>query len=118
MTYTAHPAEAYKDDTTVHAVTWVLALVGLFTASIGTWMGFAEEGSTITINTRTWTIEEIPEFWAPLLLIAGGAVACIAMAVAATRDVQHSGSRWLTAAEILIALIGLAAVVGGIALIV
>ena len=118
MTYTAHPTEAHEADTSVHVVTWTLSMLGLFAAALGTWLAIAAEDATITINSTTWSIEEVPEFWAPLLLIAGGAVAAIGMVVSSVRDSQHGASRWLIAAEIVIAMAGVAAVVGGIALIV
>lgn len=118
MTYTTHPTEAHQADTGVHFVTWTLAMVGLFAAAIGTWMATAADDATITLNTTTWSIEDVPDFWAPLLLIAGGAIAAIGMVVSALRDSRHGASRWLVAAEIVVAIAGVAAVVGGIALIV
>jgi len=116
MTYTAHPTQAHQADTGVHVVTWTLSMLGLFAAAIGTWLTTAADDATITVNTTTWSIEEVPEFWAPLLLIAGGAVAAIGMVVSALRDSQHGASRWLIAAEVVVAIAGVAAVVGGIAL--
>jgi hypothetical protein len=83
---------------------------------MGSWIAIAPEDGTLTLYDRTWAVTEIADFWAPFLLIAGGAVAAISMTVSAVRDGQHSASRWLIAVEVLIALAGVAAVVAGIAL--
>jgi hypothetical protein len=109
-----HPAEVHHPDTGVHIITWTLSLLGVLAAAIGAWISLAPEDGTISVFGRTWAASDLTEVWAPTLLIAGGGVAAIGMTVSAIRDWQHEASRWLVAAEALLAVAGIAAVIAGI----
>jgi len=111
---TTHPAETHHADTGIHVVTWILGVLGVVAAAIGTWIALAPSDGTITLFDQTWKAAEIEDFWAPMLLIAGGAVAAVAMVTAAMRDVQHKANPWLIAVEIAMTAIGVAAAVFGI----
>jgi hypothetical protein len=113
-----HPAEVHHTDTAVHAVTWTISMLGVFAAAIGAWLRYGPDDGTITINDRTWAIADVNGLWAPWLMIAGGGVAAIGMLVSAVRDMQHGASQWLVAAETLLAMVGVAAVIIGIVILV
>lgn len=115
---TAHPAETHHPDTGLHIVAWVASMLGVLAAAIGAWIMVAPEDGTLTVNGRTWAASDLEDTWGPWLLIVGGAVAGIGMAVAAIRDWQHAANRWLVAAEAFLAIVGVAAVVAGIVILV
>ena len=117
MTYAARPSSSTRTpDSTWHATTTLLAVVGIIAAALGAWMGFGPENGTLTILDWTWNVSEVSELWAPLLMIVGGAIAAIPMGIESIRDWGSEHSRWLIAGEALIALIGVAAVIIGITL--
>lgn len=113
-TGSAHPASARHPDTGVHIVTWIVGVLGIIAAAIGTWIETVEDGSTLEIFGRSWVVEDIDAFWGPTLLIAGGALAAIAMTTSAVRDRQHEASVWLVGVEAALAVLGIAAVAFGI----
>ena len=98
----------------MHLVTWIGSMLGLFAAAIGAWIMLAPDGGTITINSTTWTAADLTDTWGPWLLVVGGSVATIGMTIAAVRDRHHRASWWLISAEVIAALIGIAAVVFGV----
>ena len=117
MTYAARPSGTSETpDTALHVTTTILAVLGIFAAVIGAWMEFGPDDGTLTLFNWTWNVAEISGFWAPLLMIVGGAVAAIPMGIESLRDWSSAHSRWLIAAEALVAAIGTAAVVVGIVL--
>jgi len=97
-----------------HVVPWTLAALGILAAMIGLWIAVAPEGGTLTFINQTWRWDEIPDLWAPTLLLAGGGTAALAMIVAAVRDWSSRAGRSIGVLEGVIALAGLAAVVLGI----
>jgi hypothetical protein len=97
-----------------HVLPWTLAGLGFLAAMIGLWVAVAPEGGTLTFINQTWRWDEIPEFWAPTLLLAGGGTAALAMAVVAVRDWSYRSHRSIGVLEGVLALAGLAAVVLGI----
>jgi hypothetical protein len=115
MAYGTHPAEVQTHDIGVHIVTWTMTILGFIAAAIGTWFAAASEG-TMTLFDRTYERSDLADTWAPVLLILGGAAALIGMVTSAFRDYEHGENRWLVALEILLALVGVAAVVFGIVL--
>ena len=111
-----HPAEVHHPDTGVHIVTWTAAIVGVIAATIGAWIALAPDDGELTLFDNTWAAADLVDTWAPWLLIVGGAVAGVGMAVSVVRDWQHESNRLLVAAEALLAVVGIAAVVMGIVL--
>lgn len=118
MTYgSAHPAETHHPDTRFHVVAWTLSLLGLLAAAIGLYLELAPADGTISVFSSTWTVSEISDGWSAWLLIAGGAVMALAMAVMTSRDIRDDdASRGLIWGEGLLSLIGVAALVFGIVL--
>lgn len=115
MSYgSTHPARVGHPDTGAHIVTWILGVLGILAAAFGGWIELASSDASITVFDRTWAVADIDGFWGPTLLIAGGAVAALAMATAALRDWQHEVNRWLIGLEALLAVAGVAGVVIGI----
>ena len=113
-----HPAQVHHPDTGVHVVTWILALLGVFAATIGAWIALAPDDGTISVFGNTWAAGDLTTTWGPWLLIVGGGVAGVGMAVSAVRDQRHGANRWLVAAEMLLAVAGAAAVIAGIVILV
>lgn len=111
---TAQSAQVHPQDTGMHLATWIGSMLGLFAAAIGGWIMLAPDDGTITVNGNTWAAADLTETWGPWLLVVGGSVAAIGMAFAAIRDQQHRASWWLISAEIVAAVIGIAAVVFGV----
>ena len=109
-----HPAQVHHPDTGVHVVAWTLSLLGVFAAMIGAWIALAPDDGTISVFGNTWAASDLTSTWGPWLLIVGGGVAAVGMAVSALRDWQHEANRWLVAAEVLLAIAGVAAVITGI----
>lgn len=105
-------------DTGMHVATWVASMIGLIAAAIGTWIMLAPDDGTLNIDVigieGSWAASDLTETWGPWLLIIGGVVAMIGMAFAAVKDRQHGASVWLIAAEALLAIVGLAAIVFGV----
>ena len=117
MTYgSTHPAQIYHSDTGVHVVTWTLSFLGVLAAMIGAWIALAPSDGAITVTGRTWAASDLAGTWDAWLLIVGGGVAAVGMTISAVRDWQHDASRWLVAAEALLAVVGVIAVAAGIAL--
>jgi hypothetical protein len=115
MAYSTHPATTETHDIGVHIVTWAMSILGLIAAAIGTWFATTDTG-TITLFDRTYLRSDLSDSWAPAMLIVGGAVAAIGMVISVFRDMQHRENGWLVALEGFLAVVGVAAVVFGIAL--
>lgn len=114
MTYgSAHSVQRRQHDTGRHIASWVVAMLGLLAAAIGGYIAVAPEDGTVTINNRTWAASDLSA-WGPWLLIVGGGLAGIGMAVTAVGDWRNGASRWLLAAEVSLSFVGVAAVVAGI----
>ena len=121
VTRSTHPAQVYPVDAGAHVVAWIAAILGLAAAAIGVYIVAArvetlsgKDGSLTLIN-RTWSTGDLVDTWAPWLLIVGGAFAAIGMTASSIVDWRHGASRWLVAGEMLLGVIGVAAVVFGIA---
>jgi hypothetical protein len=115
VTGSTHPARVRHVDAGAHAVAWVVAILGLFAAAIGAYIVAAPEDGSVTLIDRTWSTGDLVDTWAPWLLAVGGAFAAIGMAASSIVDWRHGASRWLVAGEMLLGVIGVAAVVAGIA---
>ncbi len=115
---TAEPVPTQYDDAGFHAIAWVLSLIGVLGAAIGTWIVAAPDDGTIDVFGRTWAAADLADTWGPWLMIVGGAIAAIGMTVAAVRDQRHAANGWLVAAQALLAVVGVAAVVAGIVILV
>lgn len=115
---TAHPAQVHVHDTGMHIATWVASMLGLFAAAIGAWIMLAPDDGTITVFGSSWLASDLTETWGPWLLIVGGVVAGLGMAFAAFRDRQHHASWWLITAEAVLALVGVAALIVGIVILI
>jgi hypothetical protein len=112
-----HPAETHHPDTGFHVIAWTVSLLGLLAAAIGAYIELAPADGTITLFSNTWTVSEIADDWSVILLIAGGAVMALAMAVMMSRDIQSDETGgWLVWGEGLLTLVGVAALVFGIVL--
>ena len=98
----------------MHVTTWTAAMIGLFAAAVGAWIMLAPDDGTINVFGNSWAASDLTETWGPWLLIVGGAVATIGMAIAAVRDRQHDAHGSLIGVEAVAAAIGMAAVVFGI----
>jgi hypothetical protein len=117
MTYTAHPRTADElSESTWHVITAIMAVAGIIAAAIGALIEFGPTDGTLTLFGWTWTVAEISELWAPLLMIGGGLVTALPMGIESTRDWSSEHARWLVTLEALAALIGIAAVVVGVVL--
>lgn len=117
MAYAARPTgTAGTPDTAWHVTTTIFAVVGILAATLGAWMEFGPDNGTLTLFNWTWNVADISEFWAPMLMIVGGAVAAIPMGIESGRDWNSDHNRWLIAAEALVAVMGVAAIIFGIIL--
>ena len=115
VTRSTHPAQVYPVDAGAHVVAWIAAILGLAAAAIGVYIVAAPEDGSLTLINRTWSTGDLVDTWAPGLLIVGGAFAAIGMTASSIVDWRHGASRWLVAGEMLLGVIGVAAVVFGIA---
>lgn len=109
-----HPAQTHHPETAMHPVTWILSILGVFAAAIGAWIMLAPADGTINLFGNSWAASDLTNTWGPWLLIVGGGVAGVGMAVAAVRDWQHEANGWLVTAEALLSIAGIVAVVAGI----
>lgn len=117
MAYTARPTETtHMSDTAWHAITALLAVVGIVAAALGAWMEWGPDNGTLTLFDWTWNVANLSNLWAPFLMISGGVIASLSMGIESIRDWESRGSRWLVALEALITVAGIAAVVTGIVL--
>lgn len=117
MAYAAHPETRQgHPDTAWHVITTIMAVVGIVAAAIGAWMEWAPVDGTITVFDWTWNVNELSDLWAPFLMIGGGILAALPMGMESIRDWDHEASPWLITGEMLIALVGVAAVVVGVVL--
>ena len=114
-TGSTHPTRAHHVDVGAHAVAWIAAVLGLGAAAIGAYIVGAPEDGSLTLINRTWSTGDLVDTWAPWLLTVGGCFAAIGMAASSIVDWRNGASRWLVAGEILLGVIGVAAVVAGIA---
>lgn len=110
-----HPVRVLPVDAGARAVTWLVAILGLAAATIGAYIVAAPEDGSLTLVARTWSTGDLVDTWAPWLLAIGGAFAAIGMAASSIVDGRHGASRWLVAGEMLLGVVGVAAVVAGIA---
>jgi len=115
VTGSTHPARVHHVDAGAHAVAWVAAILGLVAAAIGAYIVAAPEDGSLTLVNRTWSTGDLVDTWAPWLLAVGGAFAAIGMVASSIVDWRHGASRRLVAGEMLLGVIGVAAVVAGIA---
>jgi hypothetical protein len=119
---TVHTAPTHHFDVGFHVVAWILSMLGLAAATIGTWIMVAPDDGNISVSLGvvdgTWAASDLTETWGPWLLIGGGLAAALGMAVSAIRDWQQDAGRWLVAAETVLALVGIAAIVAGIIILV
>lgn len=104
----------------LHIVAWILGAVALFAAAIGAWMVLAAEDATLTVTLPpliedSWTAAELSEFWAPVLLIAGGVVTAVLFGLASLAGFRAIASRLLPSMELLLAVVGAGAIVAGVA---
>ena len=109
------PTRVHHVDAGAHAVAWVAAILGLGAAAIGAYIVAAPEDGSLTLINRTWSTGDLVDTWAPWLLAVGGAFAAIGMAASSIVDWRHGTSRRLVAGEMLLGVIGVAAVVAGVA---
>lgn len=105
MSYqTTHPSVTERP--IGHVIAWTLGPIGILAAAIGVWLAAVPEGGTLTFINQTWAREEIPDYWAPTLLMAGGGLATLAMAFSAARE-WFGGHGWgVGLLEALGALVG------------
>lgn len=117
MTYTAHPGATTRSPTPMaHVGTAILAVAGIVAAALGAWMAFGPDDGVLTLFNWTWNVADISELWAPLLMIAGGAVTALAMGFESFKDWEADNRTWLIALEGLLTIAGIAAIVVGIVL--
>lgn len=109
-----HPVQAHHADTGMHAVTWIVSMLGVLAAAIGAWIMLAPSDGTISVFGGSWAASDLTESWGPWLLVIGGVAAGVGMAVAAVQDWRHEASKWLIAAEAFLGLAGIAALVSGV----
>lgn len=114
MSYGTHSVQVHHPDTGVHVVTWTLTVLGIIAAALGTWIVAATDDAVLTLFDRSWVVANIADYWAPTLLIAGGAVTALAMGTSAIRDRSHGALGAFIGIEAVLALVGVAAVVLGI----
>ena len=115
VTGSTHPARVHHVDAGAHAVAWMTAILGLVAAAIGAYIVAAPEDGSLTLIDRTWSTGDLVDTWAPWLLTVGGAFVATGMAASSIVDWRRGVSRWLVAGEMLLGVIGVAAVVAGIA---
>jgi hypothetical protein len=102
-----------------HVLAWVLGLVALLAAALGGWMALAAEDATMTVTIPflvdgNWAATELREFWAPVLLIGGGLVAVVLFGLAGIAGFRARAGRLLSSVELLLAVVGIAAIVAGV----
>ena len=114
-TESIHSARVDRTDAGAYAVAWIAAILGLAAAAVGAYIVAAPEDGSLTLINRTWSTGDLVDTWAPWLLTVGGAFAAIGMTASSIVDWRHGASRWLVAGEMLLGVIGVAAVVVGIA---
>ena len=113
-----YPAHAHRSATGTHRMAWIGSILGILAAMIGAYIALAPDDGSLTFFTGTWTTGELVDTWAPWLLITGGAVAAIGLAASEISDGKNGGSGWLVGAKVLVGVFGIAAIVGGVTLLV
>jgi len=117
MTYTAHTDTTGRlSDTGWHVITAIAAVAGVLAAAIGAFIGYGADQGTVSLFAWTWSVADLHELWAPLLMLGGGFVAAISMGWESIRDWGGETSRLIVAMELIVALAGVAALVFGVAL--
>jgi hypothetical protein len=112
-----HHTGTHRPEVTLHLVGWTIALLGLLAAAVGAYIELAPADGTINVFTRTWAVSDVSA-WAPGLLLIGGAVAAVAMSMVMGRDMDDDANGWTVGLEGAIAIVGVAALVAGIVLVV
>jgi hypothetical protein len=83
-------------------------------------MALAAEDATMTVTIPfliegNWAATELRESWAPALLIGGGLVAAILFGLTGIAGYRARAGRLLLSIELLLTLVGIAATVAGVA---
>ncbi len=114
MTYTAQPdVMRQTSDRMWHVITTIIAVLGVVSAAVGAWIYWGPEAGTLSLFGWTWNVVDLSELWAPFLMIGGGLAATLSMGIEAARDWEAENSSWLVAAEGLVTVAGIAAIVIG-----
>lgn len=114
----ASPYPTASSWTGLRSLAWVIGLLALVAAVAGAWMVWAPENATLTmfipfVVDETWFATELVDFWAPLFLIGGGILAALVFGVSAVAGARRS-LRIGPAIELVMAMVGLAAIVLGL----
>ncbi|MGA7097768.1 MAG: hypothetical protein WB245_09400 [Acidimicrobiia bacterium] len=117
MSYTAHPGTTHRiSEGTWHVIGAIAAVLGVVAAAVGALLAYGPNAGTLTVFAWTWNVSELSDMWAPFLMMGGGFVAALTMGIESLRGMDDDTNRWVVAAESLIALAGLAALVIGFVL--
>lgn len=109
----SHPVEVHYSDSEVRAVTKAASVLGVLAVANGVWIALAPADGTISVFGRQWVASDLTT-WGPWLLVVGGAITAAAMAAYAVLDLRQRAKRWPIAAELVLAVAGLAAMIAGL----
>jgi cytochrome c oxidase assembly factor CtaG len=114
-----HSSTGSEQAGVLHVLAWILGCVALLAVALGGWMALAAEDATMTVTIPfliegNWAATDLREFWAPLLLIGGGLVAAVLFGLAGIAGYRAKAGRLLPSIELLLTLVGIAAIVAGV----
>jgi cytochrome c oxidase assembly factor CtaG len=114
-----HPSTGSERVGVPHVPAWILGCLALLAAALGGWMALAAEDATMTVTIPfliegNWAATEVREFWAPVLLIGGGLVAAVLFGLAGIAGFRARAGRLLPSIAALLAVVGIAAIVAGV----
>jgi hypothetical protein len=120
---TQHPSPASERAGVPHALAWILGCVALLAVALGGWMALAAEDATMSVTIPflvedSWAATELREFWAPVLLIGGGLAAAVLFGLSGIAGLRARAGRLLPSIELLLAVVGIGAIVAGVAILI
>ncbi len=111
----AKSVEAHDADAGGHLAMWFFGVLGALAVAAGLLLSLAPSSGELSLFVGTVDVAEIPELLGPGLLVAGGVVVAIGLFAGAWRD-YHFHENWLLVwLQVVLAVVGVAAALLGVA---